>query len=481
MLPWDLNVAGTWGIIYYASEWVIRLVMLVVVPFRRPPAAANAWLLLVFFQPWVGLVLYLAIGRPQLPRWRIAKLQRLRPELETVADRLRAHPNVFQPELSPRLMQAVHLAVNLSHLPVLGGNSAELLADYDGAITRLVQDIDTARNHVHLLYYIFADDATGQKVTDALARAVKRGVTCRVLIDALGSRRPLRTLVPKLVQAGVAMHRVLQARLLRFARIRMDLRNHRKIAVIDGHVGYTGSQNIVNADFKKGITYEELVVRVTGPVVLGLQFVFVADWYLESDELLDTPAVFPEPEVTGDVPVQPLPSGPGWAPLAIQRVVVALIHGARARVVITTPYFVPDSALLQALQTAVLRGVEVHLVVSKQKDQLLVCLAQRSYYAQLLEAGVRIHLYYKAFLHAKHVSIDDEIAMIGSSNMDIRSFLLNAEIALLFYSKEVTARLRAEQERYFAGSDLLDLAEWRQRSLLSKVAENTARLMSALL
>ena len=481
MLSWDLNDAGTWGILYYASEWVIRLGMLVVVPFRRPPAAANAWLLLVFFQPWVGLVLYLAIGRPELPRWRTEKLERLRPELEAVADRLREHPNVFHPELSPRLMQAVHLAVNLSHLPVLGGNAAELLADYDGAIARLVADIDAARDHVHLLYYIYADDATGQKVTDALARAVKRGVTCRVLIDALGARRPLRTLLPKLVQAGVAVHRVLPAGLLRLWGARVDLRNHRKIAVIDGHVGYTGSQNLVAADFKKGIVYEELVVRVTGPVVLGLQFVFVADWYLESDQLLDTPAVFPDPEVTGDVPVQPLPSGPGWAPAAIQRVVVALIHGARERVVITTPYFVPDSALLQALQTAVLRGVEVHLVVSKQPDQLLVSLAQKSYYAQLLEAGVRVHLYHKAFLHAKHVSVDGEIAMIGSSNMDIRSFLLNAEIALLFYSKEVTARLGVEQERYFAGSDLLELEQWRQRSLLSKVAENTARLMSALL
>jgi cardiolipin synthase len=481
MLPWDLHFAGTWGIIYYASEWVIRLVMLVFVPFRRPPAAANAWLLLVFFQPWVGLILYLAIGRPELPRWRTAKLRQLRPELEVVADRLQRHPNVFQPELPPRLMQAVHLARNLSLLPVLGGNSAELLADYDGAIARLVADIDAARDHVHLLYYIYADDATGRKVTDALARAVKRGVTCRVLIDALGARRPLRRLLPELTALGVTVYRVLKARLLRFARIRMDLRNHRKIAVIDGRVGYTGSQNIVDRNFKKGITYEELVVRVTGPVVLGLQFVFVADWYLESDQLLDTPAVFPDPHVTGDVPVQPLPSGPGWAPAAIQRVIVAMIHGARERVVITTPYFIPDSALLQALQTAVLRGVEVHLVVSKQPDQLLVSLAQRSYYQQLLESGVRVHLYHKAFLHAKHVSIDDEIALIGSSNMDIRSFLLNAEIALLFYSKDVTARLRAEQEHYFAGSDLLDREQWRQRSLLSKVAENTARLMSALL
>src|SRR5262249_27471020 len=147
-----------------------------VVPFRRPPAAANAWLLLLFFQPWVGLVLYLAIGRPELPRWRTKKLMRLRPEMETVAVRLREHPSVFEPELPARLMQAGHLAQSLSLLPVLGGNSAELLPDYGGAVARLVADIDAARDHVHLLYYIYADDATGQMVTDALARAVKRGV-----------------------------------------------------------------------------------------------------------------------------------------------------------------------------------------------------------------------------------------------------------------------------------------------------------------
>ncbi len=480
-MPLDLTDAGTWGVLYYLSEWVIRIGMLVVVPFRRPPASANAWLLLVFFQPWVGLALYFVIGRPELPRWRTEKLQKLRPELEAIAARLRGHPNVFQPELDSRLQQAVRLAQNLSHLPVLGGNSAELLDDYDGSIRRLVADIDAARDHVHLLYYIFADDAVGRLVTEALARAVKRGVVCRVLIDALGARRALRTLLPKLTEVGVQARRVLPAGLLRLWGARVDLRNHRKIAVIDGRVGYTGSQNLVDARFKKGITYEELVVRVTGPVVLGLQFVFVSDWYLESNELLDTPATFPAPDVTGDVPAQPLPSSPNWAQGAIEQIVVALIYGARERVVITTPYFVPDAALLHALRAAVLRGVEVHLVVSYQADQLLVSLAQKSYYGQLLEAGVRVHRYRKAFLHAKHLSVDGEVAVIGSSNMDIRSFLLNAEIAVLFYSRDVTARLRAEQERYFAGSELLDLATWRGRSLLSKVAENTARLMSALL
>jgi cardiolipin synthase len=161
--------------------------------------------------------------------------------------------------------------------------------------------------------------------------------------------------------------------------------------------------------------------------------------------------------------------------------VVAWIHGARERIVLTSPYFIPDEPLLQALETAVLRGVEVHLIVSRIADQFLVSRAQRSYYMELAAAGVHIHFYRERFLHAKHLSVDGDLALIGSTNLDIRSFLLNAEFSLLFYDRGVTAGLRAEEERYFANSDLLDLDEWRRRPLPEKVIENLARLMSPLL
>jgi cardiolipin synthase len=214
-----------------------------------------------------------------------------------------------------------------------------------------------------------------------------------VLVDAHGSKKSRRKMLPRLAAAGIAAHLILPAKLLRFRRARMDLRNHRKIAVIDGRIGYTGSQNLVDPDFKKGLTYEELVARITGPVVLELQYVFVADWFLEADELLDSEAIFPSPALTGGVPAQVLPSGPQFPTQNNQRLLVDLLYGARRRVVIVTPYFVPDEPFLQALQTAVLRGVEVHLVVSGQMDQWLVGLAQRSYYAQLLEDRVHVHLY----------------------------------------------------------------------------------------
>jgi cardiolipin synthase len=469
-----------WAWIFFGSEWATRLAMVVVVPFRRTPAAAKGWLLLIFFEPVVGLLLYLLIGRARLPRQRRDQLARLPTAMAKVVERLANHPNVFHPDVGPALSPAVTLAENLGGMPILGGNAVELLVDYDATIARLAADIDRAKNHVHLLFYIFADDNATAPVIEAVGRAAARGVRCRVLADAIGSLAGLRTLRPKLAAAGVALHALLPIRLVPWRKTRLDLRNHRKIAVIDGRVGYTGSQNLVAADFKGG-SYEDLMTRVTGPVVLDLQYVFAADWFLETDEVLDGEAEFPSPEIAGAVPAQALASGPDFPTQNNQRLIVALVHGARRRVVLTTPYFIPDEPLLQAMQTAALRGVEVHLVVSEKSDHRVVALAQASYYEDLLEAGVRVHLYRKNFLHAKHLSVDDAVALIGTSNLDIRSFALNAEVVLMIYDHGVTARLAAEQDRYLADSRLLSLSEWRQRPFGGKVAENLARLVSPLL
>jgi cardiolipin synthase len=455
--------------------------MLVVVPFRRTPAAAKGWLLLIFFEPWVGLLLYLLIGRARLPRWRREQLARLPQAMAKVVGRLAKHPNIFHPEVGPALSQAVTLAENLSGSPILGGNNIELLADYDGTIARLVADIDQAQHHVHLLFYIFADDSATAPVIEALGRAVTRGVSCRVLADAIGSRPGLRTLRPKLTALGVGVHELLPVSLLPWRKARLDLRNHRKIAVIDGWVGYTGSQNLVAADFKGELAYEDLMVRVTGPVVLELQYIFAADWFLETSEILDSETEFPSPVITGGTAAQALPSGPGFPTQNNQRLFVALVHGARKQVVLTTPYFIPDEPLFQAMQTAALRGVEVHLVVSDKGDQAIVALAQKSYYQELLEAGIHVHLYKSGFLHAKHLSVDDAVCVIGTSNLDIRSFALNAEVMLMIYDAEVAGQLAAEQKRYFANSTLLTLATWGQRSFCRRFLENLARLLSPLL
>jgi cardiolipin synthase len=470
-----------WAWIFFLSEWALRLVMLVVVPRRRTPAAAKGWLLLILFEPWIGLLLYLLIGSTKLPRRQREQFAKLPQALAKVIGRLANHPNIFHPEVGPGLSQAVTLAENLGQSPILGGNAVELLVDYNETIARLVTDIDRAVHHVHLQFYIFADDRVTAPVIDALGRAAKRGVRCRVLADAFGSRPALRTLVPRLTALGVAIHAMLPVSLFPWKMARLDLRNHRKIAVIDGRTGYTGSQNLIASDFKKGIAYEDVMVRVTGPVVLELQYVFASDWFLETSEVLDGATEFPGPDIAGNVPAQVLPSGPAFPTQNNQRLIVALVHGARQQVVLTTPYFIPDEPLLQAMQTAVLRGVSVHLVVSDRADQFLVSQAQRSYYEELLEAGVQIHLYRENFLHAKHLSIDDAVALIGTSNLDIRSFSLNAEVMLMIYDSDLVAQLAVEQQRCFANARLLTLAAWGQRSFGNKLTQNLVRLLSPLL
>ncbi len=470
-----------WLNAFFTAEWALRLAMIVIVPFRRSPDAAKGWLLLIFFEPLAGLILYLLIGRPSLPAWRLVAHAEFESLAKPSYQRLALDQNIFHPVLSPELQHAVTLAENLGNFPILGGNSAEILVDYESTVDHLVADIDLARDHVHLLFYIIADDATADRVMIALERAVERGVSCRVLADSLGSRPEFQRMLPRLQEAGILAEETMRVGFFRRHTGRIDLRNHRKIAVIDGEIGYVGSQNLIDSTFKRGLTYEELNVRLTGPIVLELSAVFADDWYVETNEFLGELRYFPEPRITGHVAAQALPSGPGYPRENNQRLVVSLIHAATERIVITMPYLIPDGALLQSLQTSVLRGVEVTLVVPLQMDQMLVCLGQRSYYDELLSSGVRICRYGKRFLHAKHITIDDQIGWIGSSNLDIRSFSLNAEIVVLLYDREACARLREEQERYLREGQMLTLAAWRERALPTKVIENLARMLSPLL
>jgi cardiolipin synthase A/B len=478
ILPHD---ASSWAILYYVSEWVIRIAMLIIVPFRRTPDAARGWLMLGLFLPWPALILYWLIGRPSFPPWRRDRFLRLPHVLEVTAEQMSRMMKADNVQLPARSLRAATLVQNIGQLPVVDGNSVELLSDYNGTVDRIVEDIDQARDHVHLLFYIFADDATGRQVMEALIRAAARGVKCRVLIDALGSRSWSRGVRRVLQGTGVDLRFALPVVFFRRKSARADLRNHRKIAVMDGRVGYAGSQNVVGPEFRPGIINRELMVRVRGPVVLELQSVFIADWFLETEEVLDATRLLPSPRLAGDVAAQVLPSGPDYPGAGIENLIVASIHTARERVVIATPYFVPSAPLLEALQTAVLRGVKVHLIVSQVTDQELVRLAQRSYYAELMTSGVRIRLYREKLLHAKNIGIDDDIAIIGSSNVDIRSFVLNSEVTMVFYDRDVAAKLKAEQDLYFAGSDLLAPTQWERRPLYVKFAENMARLVSPLL
>ena len=462
------------SIAYLICDWVIRIAMLLVVPLRRTPEATRSWLLLIFFLPIVGLLLYLAIGRPRFPAWRRARFASFSPGLTNLSARL---DPASMAGSEPR-QRVSALVQKLGGWPAVEGNDVEFLDDYDDVVERLIADIDRAQDDVRLLVYIFADDAIGRQVIEALGRAVRRGVVCHVLVDPVGSHRWIRNTIRLLHEAGVETREALPSHWIR-GRTRRDMRNHRKLFLIDGAIGFAGSQNIVAKDFRPGITNRELVLRVTGPVVAELAALFVGDWYLETETILSTRIDLPAS--TGAAIAQLLPSGADYSVEGFETLLVSQVHAARDRVMITTPYLIPDESLLGAMRTAALRGVPVDMIVSAVVDQPFVSLAQRSYYDELLEAGVRIHRYRDDLLHAKSVSIDGTMAIVGSSNVDIRSFQLNNEASLIFYDSTSIATLERIQREYIAHSDPLNLAQWRGRAPLAKVAENLARLVTPLL
>jgi cardiolipin synthase len=477
-------ILATVAIIWQLGHIVIRLTALVIIPRRQQPTSAMSWLVLIMFLPWLGLIIYLFVGENRLPKRRLKHHARILKELETFNQELTTSSQIVHPDLSMEMEPVVKLAESLGQMPILGGNDAKVIAGYVEIIDRLIEDIDRAQHHVHLEYYIFADDEQGRRVYDALVRAVERGVKCRVLIDDFGAKAFLKKLDVEMTKHGIDVYRMLPAKLLRFYAHRLDLRNHRKIAVIDGQIGYTGSQNIVNADYNYGVdglTYEELMVRLTGPIVLELQAVFAGDWYFETEELLSREALFPAPIIEpGTIMAQTLPSGPTYDMENFQRLVINMLYAAKNHIIITTPYFIPDQYFLHAVQTASLRGVEIEIIVSR-RDQVLVGLGQSAFYKELLEAGIKLHKYSKALLHAKHMTVDNELAMIGSSNMDVRSLSLNFEVNVLFYGPEIVEMLKKEQRRYIEDSVPITLEEWEQRPKLQRIAQDLAKLASPLL
>ena len=482
-----------WISIIGTLSYLFAFGALFVIPRNRKPGEATAWLLLMFLAPVLGVVLFLMLGNPKLSQWRRDQQRAMNNRIKYLAAEAERNPElltIVDPPVPARYEPFVQLCAHVSGLPLLAGNTVELLTDYVGAVNRIVKDIDRAQDYVHIEYFMFANDAVGAPVIDALIRAKERGVTCRVLIDHLGNIGYHNPVTRRLKQANIPLYQMLPAKPFANKWNRLDLRNHRKIVVIDGTIGYTGSQNLVEdtyhkrSNIRKGMHYIELVARVTGPVVQELNAVFVTDWFSETNELLDptpTPESWVTAETRGDILCQVLPSGPGFENDNNLMLFVSLCHAAHTRITIANPYVVPDSSLLLALIAAAQRGVEVTLIVSEIGDQFMVYHAQRSYYEQLLNAGIHIYRYKSPILlHSKYITIDDDIAVIGSSNMDIRSFQLNLEITLICYSERVVADLHEVSADYLRHSRPLLLDTWLKRPVLIRLFDDLARLTSAL-
>lgn len=485
----SVDSADIVALILSVAHVLVALVAALYISANRKPASAIAWVLAVIFIPLVGIVFFLLVGAGRLPKYRRDKQQFV---TEQILERTDGGFETDQhsaswPDWLPTL---VDLNRNLGALPMLSSNGGELLTEYDSMIKRLVEDIDSAERYVHVEFFILVHDGTTAPFFEALRRACDRGVHVRVLSDHMTTLTyPYRRETQQMLREMGAEYRpMLPIRPFRGRWRRPDLRNHRKLVVIDGRVGHTGSMNMIAHHYhnkkgiRKGLHWHELMVRLEGPVVREIDAVFVTDWYSETDELLPLdysplPAIQP-----GALDAQVVPSGPSFENDNNLKLFAAAIHNARHRISVTSPYYVPDETIQMALVTAGARGLDVELFVSEISDQFMVFHAQRSYYEQLLRAGVKIHLYRSpTVLHAKHLSIDDDVAIIGTSNMDIRSLSLHMELMVMIVGESLVQDLRAVEDDYRSTSRTITLDEWLQRPRREKALDNLMRLTSALM
>lgn len=481
-----------WITFIVAIDIAFRIIALVVVPHNRRPQTAMAWLLAIFFIPYFGFLAFVAFGSRRLPKRRREKQVTINSHLRQRAALLEpgivVSPEFLADETDyPRwLAQTVVMNERLGAMPMVAKNSLSFLPEYHASLAHMTQAIEEATSTVHVEFYIMSFDRVTQPFFEALERAHQRGVVVRVLYDHLASLRitGYQDLVSALDRMGVKHHPMLPLQPWRGVYLRPDLRNHRKLLVIDSRIAYTGSQNIIEPSYRshrhhrRGLTWLDLMVRVEGPLADSLEALFVSDWFQETSELLDTPS--PPAGLSAEpsrVYAQVVPSGPAFEGENNLRLFNTLVYGARKRLVLSSPYFVPDESMRYAITTAAERGVDVHLMVSEIADQPLVFYAQRSYYDDLLRAGVKIWLYQApTILHAKFIIVDDQVSVIGSSNIDMRSFSLNLEVSVLIASRQTAQTLAGFFLNYQAQSNHLTLETWRARKPHQRFLEGLARL-----
>jgi len=439
---------------------------------HREPASRLAWVVVIIVAPVVGMLAYVLFGETNIGRRRIARFKRAMARLPSFAA-IGRHEGEAEADadVPQRLRPLFRTGESISGFPVVGGNRGRLLGDSDDVIDTIVADIDAARSTIHICFYIWLADTNGLKVVEALKRAAARGVVCRAMADDLGSRAMVRSAHwTSMGEAGVRLAVALPIGfpLSRPLKGRIDMRNHRKIVVIDNRITYCGSNNCADAAFAikpRFAPWIDAMIRFEGPIVLQNQHVFASDWMAHTSE--DLSPLFAEPiEVGEGFPAQVIATGATVRYSAMPEMFESLMYAARRELVITTPYYVPDEPIQAALCASARRGVDTTVVFPAKNDSWIVAAASHSYYEELLDAGVKIHEYVGGLLHTKSLTIDGEVTLFGSANIDRRSFELNFENNILFLDKALTADVRNRQQTYIDAAlpiDLADVAGWTRR------------------
>ena len=454
---------------------------------HRDPASRVAWIVVIIVMPVIGILTYIFLGETSIGRRRASKLHAV---LAAMPDLTKA-PGMDSPNLQPVIPETYahlfRLGYSVNGFEPVGGNRAILLSDSNAAIESMVADIDASQDHVHLIFYIWLPDNNGLKVVEALQRAAARKVTCRAMADGLGSRIMIESPHWKAMQsAGVQVATALPIGnpLLRPLRGRIDLRNHRKIMVIDNRITYCGSQNCADPEFRikaKFAPWVDAMVRFEGPIARQNQYLFASDWMAQMDgdltPLLREPLPLGDPGITAQV----IGTGPTLYNSAMPEVFETLLYTARRELIITTPYYVPDEAMQAALCASARRGVTTTVIFPARNDSWIVAAASRSYYSDLLASGVRIYEYHGGLLHTKSLTLDGEVTLIGSANMDRRSFDLNYENNILFYDPTLTVEMRRRQHAYLACSRPVTIETVAQWPVTRRLWNNTIAMLGPIL
>ncbi len=467
--------------LYYALGIVLASAALIhLLIHKREPISTISWGLSVILVPLLGPTLYFTFGPERLIR-QASKRKRL---ISVPPSKLLNQPlNLSVPSPSQTEENSFFkFTQNISHFPISDGNKVLFLQDPQEALSAMICAIELAKTYIHLEYYIIASDSITEHIFESLISARKRGVEIRILYDSIGSLSLKRFHFKKLKQAGIQISGFLPFSLLP-QRINLNFRNHRKILVIDGKTAFTGGSNLGKEYLGKPWNHQwrDFSIQLWGPVCLQLQEVFREDWTFTTKEDLTHDKYFPSPKSEGNARIQVLDSGPDTSFKALHRAIFWGITSAENRISMMTPYFIPDTAMLTALEVAALKGVDLKIILPQKNDQRLVKFASRSFYNDLLKSGVKIYEFEPKILHAKLMTIDNNFTLIGSGNMDIRSFRLNFEITLLIQDREVT-----QQAQNFFDEDLkksmhITQEQFTKRGLHREIIENACRILAPIL
>lgn len=465
-------------IVFLIYSCTVISIIIIVVSENRNPVKSLAWVTVLLLLPIAGIVLYLFFGRSIKNKRKLSRRNRRR--LKKREPRSKASFSTL--DLSADSLRHVRLAHSLAGAQIYSNNNVKIFTNGTDKFESLKADLRAARNYINLEYYIFENDRIGTEIADILIERASAGVAVKVIYDHVGSFRVKSKFFKNMRRAGIMVYPFFEVTFPQLG-TRINWRNHRKLVVIDGRVGYLGGMNIADRYIDGGHKFEswrDTHIRVEGPIVGALQFSFAVDWHFMGQELPDQEVVgLPSPG--GSVNAQLITSGPTSQWTSISMVFLQAISSAKKRIYIQTPYFLPTEALLNGLLTAALSGVDVRIMVPEKSDSRLLDNASSSYVAECLRAGIKFYIYKAGMLHAKMILVDDEFLTVGSTNFDFRSFEHNFEGNLLFYSVDLNAKMREIFATDLKSSDRIMPQQWHKRPWHRKAVESVVRLLSPIL